>query len=79
MGDRLLELLPEVGVMLVVTGFFCGGGVVFDEPGEVLGVVDFVVEHLFVAGGEDGLALIGGHSHEGFDGAIEGLGAARLE
>jgi hypothetical protein len=35
---------------LVVFGLFGGCWVVFDEPGEVFGVVDFVVEHLFAAG-----------------------------
>ena len=49
-----LELLPECGIVLVVFGFFGGCWVVFDEPGEVVGVVDFVVKHLFAAGGEDG-------------------------
>ena len=53
MGDRLLELLPECGIVLVVFGLFGGCWVVFDEPGEVLGVVDFVVEHLLAAGVED--------------------------
>ena len=46
---ELFELIPEGGGVLVVTGFFCGGGIVFDEPGEELGVVDFVAEHLFAA------------------------------
>ena len=49
-------MLPEVGVMLVVTGFFGRGGIVLNEPSEVLGVVDFVVEHLFAAGGEESIA-----------------------
>ena len=76
---HLLELLPECGIVLVVFGLFRGGGIVFDEPGEVFGIVDFVVEHLFAAGGEDGLALIGWHGYEGFNGVIEGIGAARLQ
>ena len=37
--------------MLVVLCFFGGCWVVFDEPSEVLGVIDFVAEHLFAAGG----------------------------
>ena len=53
MGDRLLELLPECGIVLIVFGFFGGCGIVFDEPGEVVGVVDFVVEHLLAAGSKD--------------------------
>jgi hypothetical protein len=45
-----LKLLPEGIVLLVVLCFFGRLRIVFDEPGEVLGVVDFVVEHLFTAG-----------------------------
>ena len=47
----LFELLPECGIVLVVICFFGRCGIVFDEPGEVLSVIDFVVEHLFAAGG----------------------------
>ena len=48
-----LELLPECGIVLIVFGFVRGCWVVFDEPGEVLGIIDFVAEHLFAAGVED--------------------------
>ena len=50
---HLLELLPECGIVLVVFGLFGGCWVVFDEPGEELGVVDFVAEHLLTAGSKD--------------------------
>ena len=36
---------------MIVLCFFGRLRIVFDEPGEVLGVVDFVAEHLFAAGG----------------------------
>ena len=48
---ELFELCPKYFVLLVCFGFFRGGWVVFDEPGEVFRVVDFVAEHLFAAGG----------------------------
>ena len=57
MGDRLLELLPECGIVLIVFGLFRGCGIVLDEPGEVLGIVDLLAEHLFAAGGTDGFAI----------------------
>ena len=47
---ELFELRPESFVLLVCFGFLRRGGVVFDEPGEVFGIIDFVVEHLFAAG-----------------------------
>ena len=47
---QLLKLRPECFVLLVIASFFGGLGIVFDEPGEVFGVVDFVAEHLFAAG-----------------------------
>ena len=43
---ELFELCPESFVLLVCFGFLRGGGIVFDEPGEVLSIVDFVAEHL---------------------------------
>ena len=46
----LFELLPECGIVLVVICFFGGGGIVFDEPGEVFRIIDFLAEHLFAAG-----------------------------
>ena len=49
--EQLFELLPEGIIGLLVLCFFGGGGIVFDEPGEVFRVVDFVAEHLFAAGG----------------------------
>mgnify|MGYP003530495807 CR=1 FL=1 len=49
MGDRLLELLPKCGIVLVVLCFFGRLRVVFDEPGEVFGIVDFIAEHLCAA------------------------------
>ena len=48
---ELFELLPECFVLLVCFGFLCRCGIVFDEPCEVFGVVDFVAEHLFAASG----------------------------
>ena len=48
---ELFELFPEVGGMLVVTGFFGTLRIFLDEPCEVFSVVDFVAEHLFAAGG----------------------------
>ena len=47
MGDRLLELLPECGIVLVVLCFFGRLRIVFDEPGEVFGIIDLLAEHLF--------------------------------
>ena len=47
--------------MLVIASFFGGCGIVFDEPGEEFRVVDFVAEHLFAAGGKEGLALVGSY------------------
>ena len=47
---HLLELLPECGIVLIVICFFGRLRVVFDEPGEVLGVVDLLAKHLFAAG-----------------------------
>ena len=47
----LLKLCPKFGIILVLLGLLCGCRIVLDEPSEVLGVVDFVVEHLFAAGG----------------------------
>ena len=44
---ELFELCPESFVLLVCFGFLRRCWVVFDEPGEVVGVVDFVVEHFF--------------------------------
>lgn len=49
---ELFELFPEGIVVLIVLCFFGGLGIVLDEPGEELGVVDLVAEHLFAAGGE---------------------------
>ena len=48
---ELFELFPEGTVVLIVLCFFGGLGIVFDEPCEVFGIVDFVAEHLFAAGG----------------------------
>ena len=36
---------------MILLCFFGGLGIVFDEPGEVFGIVDFVAEHLFAASG----------------------------
>ena len=44
MGE-LFELCPERCVFLIFFGFLRRGGIVFDEPGEVLSIVD-----LFMAG-----------------------------
>ena len=64
---------------MIVLCFFGRCRIVLDKPSEELRVVDFFAEHLFAAGGEDGLALIGWHGYEGFNGGIEGIGAARLQ
>ena len=48
---ELFELWPEGIVVLILLCFFGGLGIVFDEPGEVFGIVDFVAEHLFAASG----------------------------
>ena len=47
----LFELIPEVFGILVFACLLGGGWIVFDEPGEVFSVVDFVTEHLFATGG----------------------------
>jgi hypothetical protein len=44
-------LIPKGFGILVVAGLFGGGWIVFDEPGEVLGIIDLLAKHLFVAGG----------------------------
>ena len=48
---ELLKLRPECFVLLVCFGYLGRCGIVFDEPCEVFGIVDFVAEHLFAAGG----------------------------
>ena len=50
----LFELIPEVFGILVFACLLGGGWIVFDKPGEVFRVVDFVAEHLFASGGEEG-------------------------
>ena len=47
----LLKLIPEGGVLLVLLCLLGRCRIVFDEPSEVFGIVDFVAEHLFEAGG----------------------------
>ena len=47
----LFELIPEVFGILVFACLLGGGWIVFDKPGEVFRVVDFVAEHLFAVGG----------------------------
>jgi hypothetical protein len=47
-------LIPEVGGVLVVTGFLGTLRIFLDEPGEVLGIIDLLAEHLFAAGVEEG-------------------------
>ena len=47
---ELFELFPEGIVVLIVLCFFGRLRIVFDEPGEVLGIIDFVAKHLFAAG-----------------------------
>ena len=49
--QKLLKLCPEGIVLLVLASLLGRSGIVFDEPGEVFSVVDFVAEHLFAAGG----------------------------
>ena len=48
---HLLELSPEVGGVLVVTGFLGTLRTFLDEAGQELCIVDFVAEHLFAASG----------------------------
>ena len=72
-------MFPEGIVVLIVLGFFRGCGIVFDEPGEELCIIDLLAEHLFAAGVEECTAFVGRHSNEGFNGAIERFGATRLE
>ena len=48
-GTMLLKLCPESIIVLVLSGLLLASGIVLDKPGEVLGVVDLVAEHLFAA------------------------------
>ena len=76
---ELFELFPERCIFLLFLCFFAGLGIVFDEPGEELRIIDFLAEHLFAVGVEECTALVGRHSNEVFNGAIERLGAVWLE
>ena len=49
----LFELCPKGGIALALSCLLRRIGIVFDEPGEILCIVDFVVEHLLTAGGEE--------------------------
>ena len=60
-NGRLLKLLPECFVLLVCLGFFGGLGIVLDKPSAEFRVVDFLTEHLFAAGGDEGLVFVGSH------------------
>ena len=48
---ELFELFQEGIVVLIILCFFSGLGIVLDEPGKVLSVVDLLAEHLFAASG----------------------------
>jgi hypothetical protein len=48
---ELFELFPERCVFLIFFGLLGGDRIVFNEPGEVLGIIDLFAEHLFEASG----------------------------
>ena len=64
---------------MVVTGFLGTLRIFLDEPGKELCIVDLLAEHLFAAGVEECMALVGWHGYKGFYCAVERIGAARLE
>ena len=76
---ELFELFPEGIVVLIVLCFFGRLRIVLNEPSEEFRVVNLLAEHFFAACSKKSFAFICGHSHEGFNGAIERIGAARLE
>jgi len=55
------ELCPECHLLLIFARLAGALRIVFDEPGEVFSVVDFLTEHLFAANGKEGLALVGSY------------------
>ena len=57
-GTMLLKLCPESGIVLILSGLLLASRIVLDEPGEVLGVVDFLAEHALAALAEYALALV---------------------
>ena len=62
-GTILLKLCPESGILLVLSGLLLASGIVFDKPGEVLGIVDLLAEHALAALAEYALALVCWHSY----------------
>ena len=62
-GTMLLKLCPESGILLILSGLLLASGIVFDKPGEVLGIVDLLAEHTLAALAEYALALVCWHGY----------------